>query len=342
MKLTQKTKYFIFGVIATAVLIPLGSYAVKTIPLTFAEGDVLSASVMNALLKRIEIVTSPITADDLVGTWSLTQYMPITGQPSNANCLASNNCTIVGATNSPDGMTRMRTDTVVIAKNGSTYTFTQSSYTILGGSSLSSAPTGTLGVVGESVLTKYFITDNTSAYYLLWDAKKKTPDQIVLTNRVNAIEGSLGLIGTAQSISTATNLHSSFNIVVLDRKNTPPAPAEALSATVNSSGGVALTWTDQSTDETGFKVQYKTSTKGSWTTATTTASNSTSYTLNGLSAGTYWIRVVAANSYGDAMSSSEVQAVVPTTSTFTSTTTSSIMTSTTTSSISGRTCIANC
>jgi hypothetical protein len=39
MKLTQKTKYFIFGVIATAGLIPLGSYAVKTIPLTFAEGD---------------------------------------------------------------------------------------------------------------------------------------------------------------------------------------------------------------------------------------------------------------------------------------------------------------
>ncbi len=336
MKPIQKTKYFIFGAIATAVLIPLGSYAVKTIPLTFAEGDVLSASVLNTLLKRIDSVTSPLTVDDMVGTWALTQYMPITGQPSNANCLASNSCSIVGATTSPDGMTRMRTDTVVIAKNGSTYTFTQSNYTSLGG--LSSVPTGTLGVVGESVLTKYFLSDNT-AFYLFWDAKKKTPDQIVLTNRINATEGSQGPIGVAQY--SGGTMHSSFNIVVLDRKNTPPAPVDALSATVNSSGGVALTWADQSTDETGFKVQYKTSAKGSWTTATTTSSNATSYTLSGLAAGTYWIRVIAVNSYGDGMSSSEVQAVVPTTSTTTSTT--STFTSTTTSSVgTSRTCIANC
>ena len=152
--------------------------------------------------------------------------------------------------------------------------------------------------------------------------KKKSSEKIVLQD----IQSSSG----------------SFNIIVLDRKNTPPAPADALSATVNSSGGVALTWTDQSTDETGFKVQYKTSAKGSWATATTTAANSISYSLSGLTAGTYWIRVIAVNSYGDAISSSEVQAVVPTTSTFTSTTTSSIMTSTTTSSISSGRCIANC
>jgi hypothetical protein len=199
----------------------------------------------------------------------------------------------------------MRTDTVVIAKNDSNYTFTQSNYSALGGASATSGGTGTLGVVGESVLTKYIFNDTT--YYLFWDTKKKTPDQIVLTNRINAFVGSLGQIGTAQYGDT---IHSSFSIVVLDRKNTPSAPAEALSATVNSSGGVALTWTDQSTDETGFKVQYKTSAKGSWTTATTTAANTTSYTLSSLTAGTYWIRVVAANSYGDAMSSSEVQAVI--------------------------------
>jgi hypothetical protein len=305
MKFTQKTKYFIFGAIATAVLVPLGTYAVKTIPVTFAEGDIVSASVMNALLKRIETVTSPLTADDLIGTWSLTQYTPITGIPSNGHCLASNSCVIVAASVSPDGMTRMRTDTVVIAKNDSNYTFTQSNYSALGGASATSGGTGTLGVVGESVLTKYIFNDTT--YYLFWDTKKKTPDQIVLTNRINAFVGSLGQIGTAQYGDT---IHSSFSIVVLDRKNTPSAPAEALSATVNSSGGVALTWTDQSTDETGFKVQYKTSAKGSWTTATTTAANTTSYTLSSLTAGTYWIRVVAANSYGDAMSSSEVQAVI--------------------------------
>jgi hypothetical protein len=269
--------------------------------------------VLNTLLKRIDSVTSPLTADDMVGTWALTQYMPITGQPSNANCLASNSCSIVGATTSPDGMTRMRTDTVVIAKNGAAYTFTQTSYPSLGGASPSSGGTGTLGVVGDSVLTKWTASDNTTNYSVLFDAKKKNPDQIVLTNRISTVEGYQGQIGTP--INAGGTLHNSFNIIVLDRKNTPPAPVDALSATVNSSGGVALTWADQSTDETGFKVQYKTSAKGSWTTATTTSANATSYTLSGLTAGTYWIRVVAVNSYGDGMSSSEVQAVVTTSST---------------------------
>ena len=106
--------------------------------------------------------------------------------------------------------------------------------------------------------------------------------------------------------------------VTCEKTLTPPAPADALTAKVSETTtlangtNVAITWTDQSTDETGFKVQYKTSAKGSWTTATTTAANVTSYTISGLTAGTYWIRVVAKNGNGDAMSSSEVQAVIAT------------------------------
>jgi hypothetical protein len=96
---------------------------------------------------------------------------------------------------------------------------------------------------------------------------------------------------------------------VCTKQSIAPAPANALSATVSGTS-VALAWTDQSDDETGFKVQYKTSAKGSWTTATTTAANTTSYTLSSLTAGTYWIRVVAKNTNGDSMSSSEVQAVI--------------------------------
>ena len=56
MKYTQKTKYFAFGALATAVLVPLAIYAVETIPVTFSEGDVISASVMNTVLKRVNNV----------------------------------------------------------------------------------------------------------------------------------------------------------------------------------------------------------------------------------------------------------------------------------------------
>ena len=93
------------------------------------------------------------------------------------------------------------------------------------------------------------------------------------------------------------------------KANIAPAPADALTATVSGTS-VALAWTDQNSDETGFKVQYKTSVSGTWTTATTTAADATSYTFSGLTAGTYWFRVVATSGNGDAMSSSEVQGVI--------------------------------
>jgi len=304
MKFTQKTKYFVYGVIATAVLVPLGSYAIKTIPLTFAEGDVMSASVLNALMSRIESATSPLTSDDFVGTWTLTQIMPITGQPNNSMCtypLSSTACTITGTTDAADGLSRSRTDTVVISKTGSTYNYAQTNYGSFGSGSSNAPTTGTLGILAESVLFK------TGLYSYFFDAKKKGSDKIVLINRIVSLVGSSNPIEALGVNSTYPN--SSFNIIILDRKNTPPAPADSVSATVSGTS-VALAWTDQSIDETGFKVQYKTSVKGSWTTASTTSANATTYTITGLNAGTYWIRVIATNTYGDAISSSEIQAVL--------------------------------
>jgi len=284
MKYTQKTKYFIYGVIATAVLVPLGTYAVKTIPVTFAEGDVVSASVMNAVLNRIENATSTLISDDLVGTWTVTQIIPYNGQPGNGTCRLFNSCEITGTTDATDGMTRSRTDTVTITKSGSTYNFSQANVSSFVEAHTNTASSGSLSVLAETVLFKH-----SSGSYSYYYAKKKSAEKIVL-----------------QDIQSASN---AFNIIVLDKSNTPPTPADAVTATVSGTS-VALTWTDQSTDETGFKVQYKTSAKGSWTTATTTAANTTSYTLSSLTAGTYWIRVVAKNTNGDSMSSSEIQAVI--------------------------------
>lgn len=301
MKFTQKTKYFVYGVIATAVLVPLGTYAIKTIPLTFAEGDVMSASVLNALMSRIESATSPLTADDLVGTWTLTQIVPISGTPSSPTCSWSNACPITAIyTDSADGLSRSRTDTMVISKSGSTYNFAQTTNGYFSSGTTAAPQSGTLGVLADSVLFKI---GNATYYY---DAKKKNSDKIILTNRITTSDGAFNYIGSAPY---GVNLLNSFNIIILDRKNTPPAPADAVSATVSGTS-VALAWTDQSIDETGFKVQYKTSVRGSWTTSATAAANTTSYTITGLTAGTYWIRVIATNTYGDAISSSEIQAVL--------------------------------
>jgi len=284
MKNTQKSKYFVYGVVATVVCVPLLLKAKETIKLTFQEGDVVSASVMNAVLDRIENATSTLKSDDLVGSWVVTQIVPYDGQPGNGGCRSNNSCNITGTTDAADGMTRSRTDTVTITKSGSAYNFSQATVSSFVAAHTNSASTGNLSVLAETVIFK-----NAGGGYSYYYAKKKSAEKIVL-----------------QDIQSGSG---SFNIVVLDKASIPPAPADAITATVSGTS-VALAWTDNSTDETGFKVQYKTSAKGTWTTATTTAANATSYTVSGLAAGTYWLRVVAKNANGDAMSSSEVQSVI--------------------------------
>ena len=93
--------------------------------------------------------------------------------------------------------------------------------------------------------------------------------------------------------------HFSFGGAVGEEVATAPT---GLSASTVSSSSISLSWTDNSDDETGFKV-YRNSADSSWESAsvlTTTTANATSYTDTGLSASTtYYYRVKAANANGD-------------------------------------------
>jgi len=263
MKFSQKTKYFIYGVIATAVLLPLGTYAVKTIPVTFSEGDVLSASVLNTLLTRINDTQQGFTSvSDLDGTWSCTVY--------DTSAFGTDKCSADGA--------------ILESKSGNlTFNATNKTWSWAGQGSLNDCGSGGASSGIYDVKAGILVTD-----LGVYDTRRRGPNEFVwfITNSMPP---------------------TGFNVCL--KANIAPAPADAVTATVSGTS-VALTWNDQSTDETGFKVQYKTSAKGSWTTKTTTAADATSYTITGLTAGTYWIRVVATNANGDAMSSSEVQAVI--------------------------------
>src|SRR4030095_11043393 len=81
--------------------------------------------------------------------------------------------------------------------------------------------------------------------------------------------------------------------------NIPAAPS-ALSATAVSSSRIDLTWSDNSSNESGFEVERAASATGPWTLIVTTAVNATSWSNTGLAAASTWYyRVKATNAAGD-------------------------------------------
>ena len=90
---------------------------------------------------------------------------------------------------------------------------------------------------------------------------------------------------------------------------TPAAPS-GLTATAASSSQINLSWTNNSNNETGFKIDQATSsdfTQG--LTTVTVGANTTTYNATGLAAGTtYYYRVRATNANGDSANTSTASA----------------------------------
>ncbi|MGX2039453.1 M12 family metallo-peptidase [Methylocaldum sp. MU1018] len=105
---------------------------------------------------------------------------------------------------------------------------------------------------------------------------------------------------TARSMNGTSATVASFraSATTITTTTVPTAPAN-LTATAQSSGSVALTWADKSSDETGFKVQ-RSQDGVNWSEIASLGSNVTSFTNTGLSASTtYAYRIYAYNSVGN-------------------------------------------
>ncbi|MBN1674989.1 MAG: fibronectin type III domain-containing protein [Kiritimatiellae bacterium] len=92
---------------------------------------------------------------------------------------------------------------------------------------------------------------------------------------------------------------------------TPPAAPSGLAASAQSSSQIRLTWTDNSGNETGFKLERRPA-GGSWAQIAQPGANTTAYTDSGLSAGqSYEFRVRASNAAGDSAYSNTAGATTP-------------------------------
>jgi hypothetical protein len=88
-----------------------------------------------------------------------------------------------------------------------------------------------------------------------------------------------------------------------------PAAPSGLSATAASSSQIDLSWTDNSSNETGFKIERKTGSGGTYAQIATVSADVTSYSSTGLTASTtYYYRIRAYNSNGNSSYSNEASA----------------------------------
>jgi len=80
----------------------------------------------------------------------------------------------------------------------------------------------------------------------------------------------------------------------------PPGAPSNLAATAVSTSQINLTWTQNSSDETGFKIERATSSGGTYAQIATVGANVTSYVNTGLSGSTtYYYRVCSYNTWGN-------------------------------------------
>lgn len=89
---------------------------------------------------------------------------------------------------------------------------------------------------------------------------------------------------------------------VIEVAGSPPNAPTIGTVTSISNTGATINWTDNSADETGFKVEWSPSPYSSWTAASNSpaAANATSLAITGLTAATtYKARVAATNANGD-------------------------------------------
>jgi len=132
-----------------------------------------------------------------------------------------------------------------------------------------------------------------------------TSSNNTFTDGANAILTAANALGYTQAQKNAiTNRFVARGIL-----NIAPNGPTGLNATAISASQIHLSWTDNSNNETGFKIERATAAAGPWTLITTTAANATSYSNTGLAASTtYYYRVRATNAVGDSINSNVANA----------------------------------
>ncbi len=137
-------------------------------------------------------------------------------------------------------------------------------------------------------------------------------DQAPLHALADGVAGPNGLFHDSASAFPTDGYHSTnfwIDVVFSDTLNAIPNAPTGLVATAFSSTQINLSWTDNSTNETGFKIERKTGSGGTYAEIATVGADVTAFSDTGLTATTaYFYRVRATNATGDSAYSNEASA----------------------------------
>ena len=114
-----------------------------------------------------------------------------------------------------------------------------------------------------------------------------------------AVDASGKLLIEVKKASGSSYAYLNAIVIQSYKDNGLPLAATNLTANPTSKTQVALQWSDNSSDETGFEVRRSTAQNGTYSLVKTVAANTTSYTDQGLSSNTtYYYKVRAVNAKG--------------------------------------------
>lgn len=171
----------------------------------------------------------------------------------------------------------------------------------------------TLEAAGITVKLAGVIASNTNVSALQTYYNGKSNQQVNGYTATKATSGTT--LNTSYNSGDNIHINQAGNTVLSNLlltilvPQTPPTAPSALGATSASTSQINLTWTDNSSNETGFQIEQSLTSGSGFTLLTTTAANAISYSNTGLTSGTqYYYRVRATNPSGNSGYSTESSA----------------------------------